>query len=101
MGSTAPDDPKAHILDVNGYIRDNEPPPGGVDYVGEDILTAATIAVGESWTNGNPIKGRIEHLYDVDWYRVELVKDHGYQIDIWAGRCTSSSRTTPPSTSMS
>ena len=35
---------------VTGYVKDNEDPPEGVDYVPEDITTAAAIGAGESLT---------------------------------------------------
>ena len=41
------------------------------------------LSAGESWINGNPIKGRIESRNDQDWYSTELRKNHCYQIDIW------------------
>ena len=71
-----------NTLEVTGVILDNEEAPEGVDYVGGDIHTTATIAVGQSWINGNPLDGSIEHLYDEDWYRTELRKGHCYQIDL-------------------
>ena len=68
---------------LTGIIKDNEEAPEGGDYVSQDVNTGIQIAVGDSWINGNPIKGRIEHLYDQDWYSTELQKNHCYQIDIW------------------
>ena len=69
-------------LHIKGTILDNDQPPEGVDYVPDDTTTASEIAVGESWINLNPFKGRIEHKYDEDWYRTELTKGHCYQIEI-------------------
>ena len=61
---------------------DNDQPQEGVDYVPDDTSTASEISVGESWINMNPVKGRIEHKYDEDWYRTELTKGYCYQIEI-------------------
>ena len=52
------------------------------DDIGDDVETAGTISVGMSWVNKNPVVGRIDHADDEDWYRVDLLADHRYQIDI-------------------
>ena len=44
-----------NTLEVTGVILDNEEPPEGVDYVGEDIYTTATIEVGQNWRNGTQV----------------------------------------------
>ena len=56
---------------LTGLIRDNDPPPEGVNYVGGDKDTTGAIAVGESWINDMPILGHIEEEDDQDWYRIE------------------------------
>ncbi len=70
-------------VSVAGLIKDNEDLPEEGDYAGEDIHTTATIEVGQSWINGTPMKGLIEHALDEDWYREEFGAVHCYQIDIW------------------
>ena len=52
------------------------------DDIAAGIETTGTITVGMSWVNKNPIVGRIDHARDEDWYRVKLVADRRYQIDI-------------------
>ena len=53
------------------------------DTVSGDTSTGATISAGQSWLNGNPVKGGIEHENDEDWYKTQLTAGHCYQIDIW------------------
>ena len=66
---------------ITAYIKDNDAPPAGVDYVGDTTDTTGAITVGESWLNDNPVNGRIEADYDYDWYRTELQRGHCYQIE--------------------
>ena len=66
---------------VSVTVTDDDTAPG-VDYVGDTTETAGAIEVGESWLNGNPVKGRVEQVYDADWYRTELKGGHCYQIEI-------------------
>ena len=54
-----------------------------MDFVGSDTNTGGDLAVGESWINGNPVEGRIEEEWDLDWYKTTLLKDHCYQVDVW------------------
>ena len=67
---------------VTVFITDNDraTPP---DTVPGDTSTGATISAGQSWLNGNPVKGGIEHENDEDWYKTQLTAGHCYQIDIW------------------
>ena len=54
----------------------------GADYAADNEDTAASIAAGESWVNGNAVLGRIEHRYDQDWYRTVLRENRCYQIEV-------------------
>ena len=67
---------------TTAYIKDNDAPPAGVDYVDDTTDTTGVIEIGESWLNDNPVNGRIEKDYDYDWYRTELQGEHCYQIEV-------------------
>ena len=69
-------------------ITDNDEPSVSTDTVPADTSTSAGISVGESWLNGNPVKGRIDTLNDSDWYHTSLTKAA-------ATRSRSEARTTP------
>ena len=62
-------------------ITDNDEPSVSTDTVPADTSTSAGISVGESWLNGNPVKGRIDTLNDFDWYHTSLTKGRCYQIE--------------------
>ena len=64
------------------FITDNDRAPLPDTVLG-DTSTSAAISVGQSWVNGNPVRGRIEQENDKDWYRTQLTAGHCYQIDIW------------------
>ena len=67
---------------ATGYIEDDEPRRQDVDYVGNTVDTTATIDVGMSWFNDNPVQGKVESEYDQDWYKTTLVENHCYQIEV-------------------
>ena len=54
----------------------------GSDFVSDDTLTTSSIAVGESWLNGNAVVGAIDHRRDNDWYRTELERNHCYATEV-------------------
>ena len=71
-----------HVLDNVAKpptVHDSSLPPSDV---ASDTETEGLIYVNDSWVNGNAVTGEIELALDTDWYRVELVANRRYQIDV-------------------
>ena len=68
---------------VRAFIRDNEEPPVGIDYVDRTTQTDAEMRQRDSWITGRAVRGSIEHDGDADWYRTTMLGGYCYQIDIW------------------